>query len=72
MHPLYGALPEPNVPVRITRGAVIVIFMRLLAAEPCSTAGLLVPCQYLSGRILVAPYLMVWNWWVSREGPMIF
>ena len=23
MHPLYGALPEPHVPVRVTRGAVI-------------------------------------------------
>ena len=23
MHPLYGALPEPYVPVRVTRGSVI-------------------------------------------------
>ena len=36
MHPLYGAFPVPYVPVRVTLGAL----MRLLAAEPCSIAGL--------------------------------
>ena len=44
--------------------------MRLLAAEPRSTAGLLFLCQYLCGTILVTPYSMVWDWRVSRAGPM--
>ena len=40
MHPLYGALPAPLVPVRVTLGALVtvwfvrVILTRLLAAEP--------------------------------------
>ena len=35
MRPLYGALPVPHVPVRVTRGAVIAhpTLMPLLAAE---------------------------------------
>ena len=48
------------------------ILMRLLAAEPCSTAGILLPCHYLCGTILVTPYLMVWDFLVSRAGPMPF
>ena len=42
MHPLYGALPVPYVPVWVTHGAVIAhrYTMRLLAAEPRSIAGL--------------------------------
>ena len=44
--------------------------MRLLAAEPRSIAGLLFPLQYLCGTILVTPYSMVWNWRVSKAGPM--
>ena len=57
MHPLYGALPVPYVPVRVTRRAVIDIgtLMRLPAAEPGMTAELLFHCQYLCGRILVTP-----------------
>ena len=44
--------------------------MRLLAAEPRSIAGPLFACQYLSRTILVTPYSMVWDWRVSRAGPM--
>ena len=44
--------------------------MRLLAAEPRSIAGLLFPLQYLCRTILVTPYSMVWNWRVSKAGPM--
>ena len=74
MHPLYGALRVPYVPVRVTRGAGSHIgsLMRLLAAEPRSIAGLLLPCQYLCGTILVTPCSMVWCWRVSRAGPMPF
>ena len=44
--------------------------MRLHTAEPRSIAGLLFPCQYLCGTILVTLYSMVWDWRVSRAGPM--
>ena len=48
------------------------ILMRLLTAEPCSTAGLLFPSEYLSGTIWLTLYSMVQDWWVSRAGPMPF
>ena len=61
MHPLYGALPVPYVPVRVTRDAVIA--HRYTYAPPrCwtsqyrSIAGLLFPCQFLCGTILVTPW----------------
>ena len=41
-----------------------------LAAEPQSTAGLLFPCQYPCGMILLTLYLMVWDWQGSRQGAM--
>ena len=72
-HPLYGALPVPYVPVCVTRElSHIGKPMRLLAAEPSSIAGLLFPCQYLCGTILVTPSSMVWDGRVSRAGPMTF
>ena len=56
MHPLYGALLVPYVPVRVTRGAVMLSHigtrMRLLAAEPLSIAGHLFPGLCLCGTIL--------------------
>ena len=48
------------------------ILMRHLAAEPRSTAGPLFPSQCPSGTILLTPYSMVWDWRVSRAGPMLF
>ena len=50
----------------------ISILMRHLTAEPRRTAGLLFPSQCPSGTILLTPYLMVWDWQVSRAGPMLF
>ena len=44
--------------------------MRLLAAEPLSIAGYLFPGQCFCGTILVTPCSMVWDWRVSRAGPM--
>ena len=41
-----------------------------LAEEPSSTAGLLFVFRCPSGTILLTPYSMVWDWWVSRAGPM--
>ena len=63
MHPLNGALPGPNMSVRVTRGALVAlgILMYRLAAELCSIAG----------TILLTPYSMVWDWGVSRVGPML-
>ena len=45
--------------------------MHRLAAEPCSTAGLLFHSRCPSGTILLTPYSMVWDWRVSRAGPML-
>ena len=42
--------------------------MHRLAAEPCSTEGLLFPSRCPSGTILLTPYSMVWDWRVSRAG----
>ena len=71
MHPLFGALPVPYVPVRVTLGAVIAHRYRhqFLAAEPRTSIGPLFSRQYLCGTILVAPYSMVWDWRVLRAGP---
>ena len=46
--------------------------MHRLAAEPRSTAWLLFPSRCPSGTILLTPYSMVWDWWISRAGPMLF
>ena len=48
------------------------IRMRLLAAEPRRTAGPLFFSQWPCGTILVTLYSMVWDWRVSRAGPMLF
>ena len=60
VHPLNGALPGPYVPVRVIRGALVDIgtLMHRLAAEPCSTAGLLFPSRCPSGTILLTAYSM--------------
>ena len=69
LHPLYGAVSVSYVPVRVTRGAIDSL-MHLFAAEPRSIAGLLFCFQYHCGTIFVTPYTMVWDWRVSRAGPM--
>ena len=45
--------------------------MRSLAAEPCSTAGLLFPSWCPSGMILLTLYSMVWDWRFSRAWPIL-
>ena len=45
--------------------------MHRLVTEPCSTAGLLFPSRCPSGTILLTPYSTVWDWRVSRAGPML-
>ena len=46
--------------------------MHRLAAEPCNIAGLLFPFRCPSGTILLTQFSMVWDWRVSRAGPMFF
>ena len=46
--------------------------MHRLAAEHRSRAGLLFPTRCPSGTILLTTYSMVWDWLVSRAGPMLF
>ena len=41
------------------------------AAEPCNTAGLLFNIRCPPGTILLTPHSMVWDWQVSRAGPML-
>ena len=45
---------------------------RRLAAEPHGTAELLFPSLCPSGTILLTPCSMVWDWQVSKAGPMLF
>ena len=74
MHPLNGALPGPYVPVWVTRGALVT--HRYTYAPPhCRTSQysrILFPSRFPCGMILLTPYLMVWDWRVSRGGPMVF
>ena len=73
-HQLCGALPVPYLPVRVTRG-VLIAHRYTFAPPRCRTshtAGLFFPSQYLSGTIWLTPYLMVWDWRVSRAGTMPF
>ena len=46
--------------------------MRFLAAEPRSTAGPLFPCQCPSGTILLALYLMVWDWRFQEQANALY
>ena len=48
-----------------------ILMRRRTFVQKCTT-GLLFPSQYPSGTILLAPYSMVWDWRVSRAGPMFF
>ena len=74
VHPLNGAFPGPYVPVRVIRGALVShgTLMRLLAAEPGSSAELLFIFQCPSGTILLIPYLIVWDWRIQGQGQSLF
>ena len=73
MHPVNGA----SLDRMCQRGLHAVLWshictlMHRLAAEPCSTAGLLFPFRCPFGTILLTPFSMVWDWRVSRAGPML-
>ena len=74
VHPLNGALPGPYVPVRVARGA-LVTHRYTYAPLRCRTSQYrrtFIPLSVSCGMILLTPYSMVWDWRVSREGPMLF
>ena len=69
MHPLYGTLPVPYVPVRVTHSAPAG-HKYTYSPSRCRTS------QYRMTFIrlwndLVGLYSMVWDWRVSRAGPML-
>ena len=68
---LNGALAEPYVQVQDTLDA-LVAHRYTYVAPRCSTAVLLLTFQFPSGTILLTLYSMVWDWWVSTAGPMLF
>ena len=72
MHHFCGALPVPYVKDAGYARRCDHTSVHLLAAEPHSVTGLLFPGQCLCGTILATPYSMVWDWRVSRVGPMPF
>ena len=74
MHLVNGVRPDHRCHCRLhaVPWCHISILMRRLTAEPHSTAGLLFHSQYRSGTILPTTYSMVWDWRVSRAGPMLF
>ena len=77
VHPLNGALSlyldhMCQCGLHAVLWSHICTLMHRLAAEPRSTAGLLFPSRCPSETILLAPYSMVWDWRVSRAGPMFF
>ena len=45
--------------------------MHRLTAEPCSTAELLFFSRCPSGTILLTAYSIVWDWRVSKVGPIL-
>ena len=74
MHPLNGYLPGPYVPVRVTRGA-LVAHRNTYVPPRCRTSQYsrtLFPSRCPSGTILLTQYSMVWDWRVSRAGPILF
>ena len=73
MHLLRGAVPLSYVPECVTRGA-LVAHMHSCVPPRCRTSQYrrtFVPSQCLFGTILVALYLMVWEWLVLRAEPML-
>ena len=75
MHPLSWALPLPYVPMHVTRGALVAHIYRHSFAPPrCRTSQYsrtFVPLSVSLWNILVAQYLMVWDWRVLRAEPML-
>ena len=74
VHPLKGALYLDHLcqcGLHAVLWSPIGTLMHRLAAEPRNIA-LLFPSRCPSGTILLTPFSMVWDWRVSRAGPMLF
>ena len=73
VHPLNGALPGPYVQCGLREVLWLHIDtpMHRITAESLSTAELLFPSLCPTGTIFLTSYLMVWDWLVSRAGPML-
>ena len=73
VHPLNGAHLDRmcQCGLHAVLWAHIGTIMHRLSAEPCSTAGLLFPSRCPSGTTFLTAYYMVWDWLVSRAGPML-
>ena len=74
MYPFYDDLPVPYMPVWVTCGA-LVIYRHSYPPHLCRTSQCcrtLFTSQCLCGSILPPVYSTVWDWRVSRAGPMHF
>ena len=73
VHPLNGALPGLYVPVRVKRDALVA--HRYTYAPPrCRTlqySRTFIPSRSPCGTTMLSAYSMVWDWQVSRAGPML-
>ena len=73
VHPLDGALPGPNMPERFTRGA-LVAHRYTYAAPRCRIlqySRTFIPFSVSLCNDFANHVSMVWDWWVSRAGPML-
>ena len=65
---------HPCKPVRATRGALVT--HRYTYVPPCCRTSqyckTFIPLSVSLWNDLANPYSMMWNWWVSRAGPMVF
>ena len=74
VHPFNGALPGPYVPLRVTRGALVA--HRYTYTPPrCRTlqySSTFIPFSVSPWNDPVNHVFDVWDWRVSRAGPMLF
>ena len=73
VHPLNGALPGPNVPMRVTRGALVAHWYTY-APPRCRTlqcSSTFIPFSVSLWNDLANPLFEVWDWRVSRAEPML-
>ena len=73
MHPRYGALPVPYVPVGVTRYC-LVAYRYTYALDRCRTlmySWTFIPMSVSLYNDLADPVLMFWYYWVLRAGPML-
>ena len=74
MYPLYGALPWTLVSVLVTCGELVAhrYPYTLLRCRTSLYLRIFIPLTVSLWNIVVTPHSMVWDWRVSRAGPMPF